>query len=80
MFLFLLFYHDIEQWKYELKPSKGTLLYENGKIKYYGDLINDKKEGKGALFYENGNLEYLGDLIKNLYFHDDIFRDCLLCF
>ena len=41
--------------------KKGILFYKNGKIKYDGYLVDEKKEGYGKLYYKNGKLKYDGN-------------------
>ena len=47
------------------KVKNGTLIgkciiyYENGNIKYDGDLVDGKTEGNGKYYYENGDY-YIG--------------------
>ena len=40
--------------------GKGVLFYNNSKIKYNGDYVEDRREGKGLFFYLNGSM-YIGD-------------------
>ena len=53
------------KYKNGLRNGKGTEYYSNGKIKYEGDYINDKREGNGKYIYENGEY-YLGQCKNNL--------------
>ena len=44
----------IGKWSNGNRLGKVILYYKNGKIKYDGDFVNDKKEGNGKLIYEDG--------------------------
>jgi antitoxin component YwqK of YwqJK toxin-antitoxin module len=55
-------------WKQEIqtamispKDSSDTLYYENGSIKYKGDLVDGKRQGKGTSYFENGRTYYIGE-------------------
>jgi hypothetical protein len=48
-----------------LKHGKGIIYYNNGKIKYEGDFINDKYEGYGKYIDENGEY-YIGEWSNGL--------------
>ena len=37
------------------------LYYENGNIKYEGELQNGIPHGQGKSYYENGNIKYAGE-------------------
>lgn len=50
--------------KYD-NDSKFYLYYENGNIKYEGNLTNNLPNGKGILYYENRNKKYEGWFINN---------------
>lgn len=43
--------------------GKGVI-YENGIIKYKGEIKNNLPNGKGKLYYENGKTEYIGKFKK----------------
>ena len=55
----------IGQWKNGLRHGKGTEYYSNGKIKYEGDYINDKREGNGKYIWEDGEY-YIGQFKNGL--------------
>lgn len=35
---------------------KATLIYDNGKLTYIGDVVNHRMNGQGKLTYENGDV------------------------
>lgn len=46
--------------------QKGTLSYDNGAIKYTGDVVNYRMNGKGKLTYKNGDT-YEGQLKNGVF-------------
>ena len=40
--------------------------YNNGKLKYEGEYINDSRKGKGNEFYNNGKLKFEGEYLNDL--------------
>ena len=74
--------------KNKLKFGKGKIYYNDGKIKYDGEFIDDKFEGFGKYFSKNGGY-YIGEwrnnkphgkgkllLNKGYIFKNDILLDC----
>ena len=43
------------------RKRRKILKYENGIIKYYGYMKDDKMEGEGTSYYENGEKKYVGN-------------------
>lgn len=50
-----------------LPNGKGIVYYENGKIRYKGELKAGKFDGKGTLYKKNGDVDYDGNWKNNDY-------------
>lgn len=50
------------------KEGYGRWFHNNGKIKYFGDFVNDGPNGKNVvLYYNNGLIEYHGSMFEGKY-------------
>ena len=51
-----------------MRNGKGKEYYENGKLLFEGEYLNNKRNGKGKEYDDNGNIlfegEYLNGIIK----------------
>ena len=62
-------FYDIDmKYKYEIKNGNGYIkeFYENGCLKYEGDIKEGKKNGKGKIYDECGHLIYEGNFENNI--------------
>jgi len=64
------------------KDTADTLYYDNGIMKYKGDLVDGKRHGFGTSWSDNGRLDYVGEWKDDkrhgkgkmyYYFSDDLF-------
>ena len=53
------------EYKNGFNNGKGILYYNNGKIEYEGEFLNDKFEGNGRCIYD-GKQYYIGRLKNGL--------------
>ena len=48
-----------------IKNGKGKIYYDDGKLRFEGEFLNNKRNGKGKEYHKNGNLKFEGEYLPN---------------
>ena len=70
------------EWKDDIQNGSGMWYFENGILRYEGDIVNGHQQGFGRRYYRDGTLHYEGYLNRDCYEGEGrlFYYDGTICF